>query len=100
MQEVPRPRRLIRSWAEGAPRAFGLNHRTFDQLTVQRMFQLRPLTEGEQEALDNAPDSHRRTLDGWCATAALRGHVVVYDLEGVGLRTVDPADLGAIGWVS
>ncbi len=59
-----------------------------------------PLNEGEIATLEAPPDSHRLTLDGWSRIAALRGHVALYDVEGEGMRTVDPAELHALGWVS
>lgn len=57
------------------------------------------LNTDEENLLDAPPPSHRLTLDGHCALAGARGQVVVYDLEGQGLRHVDPASLDPRGWL-
>lgn len=64
------------------------------------MFQLQPLNDEERDLLESPPDSHRLTLDGHCALAADRDQVVLYDIEGGGLRYVDPTNLDPRGWVS
>jgi hypothetical protein len=59
------------------------------QLPHQLPCQLRPLDS----------EGVRLTLDGHCALAAAHGRVVLYDVEGIGLRHVDLADLAPEAWI-
>jgi hypothetical protein len=70
-----------------------------EQILMQP-YQQRDLNTEEQALLDAPPPSHRITLDGHCALAAARGQVVLYDIEGTGLRHVDLADLDPRGWTT
>jgi hypothetical protein len=64
----------------------------------QRTEQLH-LNSEERDILEAPPPSHRLTLDGHCALAADRGQVVLYDVEGAGLRYVDPSNLDPRAWI-